>query len=1341
MFLIFTILIPLSTLSFSGFIFPLAENKSIFNPVGGTYLTYIGHLGEDYVIESGNDVLSIADGVVVRSFDWPLCDEYQLVNGKKTKITNSHGWGGVVIVEHTSPDGLFFDSDGSILTLPTEENPKVVYSLYGHLTDVSVKVGDIVKAGDLVGKIANMCLYSPHLHIEAKDKNAFREDILDGVGKGYSGVSGYAPHRYKPSKFIELNKNLITEEKLVELPVAKSESTFVSLFKNPFDTFLNFFTKKDDQEIKGEKVEVDGEIKEEIKKDEKDKTQFNAQILNKNESYKVLPGQVIKLQISAKNTGASAWFKKNVSVNVVGGETTNTQYKHSSWLTDLRTTLLNQSEIKNGETGTFSFIITAPQTFGNYKFKSFLVSQNGYTFTSIGTDVYTANLEVVESLDEKKEKIIEPSDTVTDVLEDTIKKGTEKVEKIVDNVIDSIKKIPEYIDSKINFSSGGGSGGSSSPSVETKKLVDEKKKDENEVEPKEEVVEKSLDIWITITSPMSSSTYTNASSTTISGEKGSDVDVIFVGNIEIDMSTATTNTWQYEANLAEGDNDFIFSVHDTAGVATSTVQFKIIRDSNAPSIPQVTATQQTFASPTMFISWGSLDVEEVYYDVEMKLADSENWNSLFVATTNTYYIVDVLRYNAYQIRARAQDLLGNYSDWSEAISLTVDWPKTLVLNEFSWIGVGSSSQSCKYPEWMELYNTTEDILTVDGWSILVESKDNTFTIPLLGEVKSHAYYLVENIEKVINMLPADALFPSSKSLPDTGARIVILNEAGDIIDEIDQKNGWVAGGKIGDKYLPVERVDVKVPGIFASNWINAQSLRYGILSGCRNPVYGSPKQTNGHYWFLPQNITQVYDFGEAKELILGIDHSPYIFDTQVTIPVGYTLRVEPGVILVGAGNTSGFNVEGVLKLLGTSEHKIIVTSIKDTQHGVWCSDEILSSFCTSQPASGDWQNIRVENGGVLEVNHTEFMYAGAKYTYGTCSTCSTSQVIRNQGGTISLSDSTINMSYAQVYNSKYDAYVYTDGGMTSVENTLFSGGCRAIYGYNNANFSMSGSLVENFNSGCVYPIELQSIKPSQWMNNQFVENTNNATYLGALTIDSDFSFDPNNIFVLSDTDVVASSTLTLLPGTQLIMTLNSTLQVDGSLSAQGSEDSPIYIHGISGNEFGGIFVNGGNANLSNVVIENGGRFKNIPSYPIQSNESAVLWLLNAQANLDDVSLLNSRRPGGNIYAENSTIYIQDSTIGWDEGYEKLTGWYDNGIILRGSSLFLNNVDFKKTDFVVKALDLSTVTSENFGVNNFIEPYNISPYKNWFPVDLFDFELWGMEENIFENESVGEGEEI
>lgn len=145
-----------------------------------------GHLGEDWNGNSGGDtdlgdpIYAIARGVVVLSEDVKL------------------GWGNVVIIRHA-----YRDTNGKI---------EMVDSLYGHLLERTMRVGQIVQKGDLVGKMgSNNGMYPAHLHLE------IRKNLAIGMNrtKFAKDYSNY----YSPISFIEGHRKLTADYRKYDIPV------------------------------------------------------------------------------------------------------------------------------------------------------------------------------------------------------------------------------------------------------------------------------------------------------------------------------------------------------------------------------------------------------------------------------------------------------------------------------------------------------------------------------------------------------------------------------------------------------------------------------------------------------------------------------------------------------------------------------------------------------------------------------------------------------------------------------------------------------------------------------------------------------------------------------------------------------------------------------------------------------------------------------------------------------------------------------------------------------------------------------------------------------------------
>lgn len=116
------------------------------------------HLGDDIVVEAGTVVKAIGEGEVV----WA-----EIRPGSAQR----RNWGGVVIIGHADRRG-----------------GAAFYSVYGHITDMTVKAGERVIGGQAVGQVAagltpeNGFWKIPHLHF-AVYAGLWQGKILPGYSR------------------------------------------------------------------------------------------------------------------------------------------------------------------------------------------------------------------------------------------------------------------------------------------------------------------------------------------------------------------------------------------------------------------------------------------------------------------------------------------------------------------------------------------------------------------------------------------------------------------------------------------------------------------------------------------------------------------------------------------------------------------------------------------------------------------------------------------------------------------------------------------------------------------------------------------------------------------------------------------------------------------------------------------------------------------------------------------------------------------------------------------------------------------------------------------------------
>jgi len=143
------------------------------------------HHGVEFVNPQGTPVLAAADGVVVVAGT-----DYQTAYADFPAF-----YGNLVVIEHQFPDAQL------------SNYPSPIYTLYGHLSEVKVEVGQQVKVGDPIGLVGfTGTAVGEHLHFEVRlGENSYRttrnpelwlRPHLDENGQPMGAIVGRALDEY-----------------------------------------------------------------------------------------------------------------------------------------------------------------------------------------------------------------------------------------------------------------------------------------------------------------------------------------------------------------------------------------------------------------------------------------------------------------------------------------------------------------------------------------------------------------------------------------------------------------------------------------------------------------------------------------------------------------------------------------------------------------------------------------------------------------------------------------------------------------------------------------------------------------------------------------------------------------------------------------------------------------------------------------------------------------------------------------------------------------------------------------------------------------------------------------
>jgi hypothetical protein len=145
----------------------------------------------------------------------------------------------------------------------------------------------------------------------------------------------------------------------------------------------------------------------------------------------------------------------------------------------------------------------------------------------------------------------------------------------------------------------------------------------------------------------------------------------------------------------------------------------------------------------------------------------------------------------------------------------------IVINEIAWMGQKDSYSH----EWIELYNTTDNLINLTGWKLKISKTE----ILLKENLGANSYYLMERTnDSVISEQKADIIF--KKAFNNKGEILTLINEQGQEVDRIDCSQGWFAGDNKTKQTM--ERINPLADGNDKANWQNSENEN------------GTPKEKN-----------------------------------------------------------------------------------------------------------------------------------------------------------------------------------------------------------------------------------------------------------------------------------------------------------------------------------------------------------------------------------------------------------------------------------------------------------------------------------------------------------------
>jgi len=132
-----------------------------------------------------------------------------------------------------------------------------------------------------------------------------------------------------------------------------------------------------------------------------------------------------------------------------------------------------------------------------------------------------------------------------------------------------------------------------------------------------------------------------------------------------------------------------------------------------------------------------------------------------------------------------------------------DEENEVVINEVAWMGTEKSS----HDEWIELKNLSDDDIDLGGWTLETadcgiyndegraeeeDDEEDCDKIVLEGEIDSEGFFLLERSDdETVEDKKADLIYTGS--LSNGGEDLILRDEDGEKVDEIEAEDDWLAG--------------------------------------------------------------------------------------------------------------------------------------------------------------------------------------------------------------------------------------------------------------------------------------------------------------------------------------------------------------------------------------------------------------------------------------------------------------------------------------------------------------------------------------------------------------------
>ena len=529
--------------------------------------------------------------------------------------------------------------------------------------------------------------------------------------------------------------------------------------------------------------------------------------------------------------------------------------------------------------------------------------------------------------------------------------------------------------------------------------------------------------------------------------------------------------------------------------------------------------------------------------------------------------------------------------------------QTVVINEIAWMGTAFSPND----EWIELYNNSEQDIDLMNWEITKDGEKfiiiSTSTAKSLATttIPAHQFYLLESTDdNTISNISADFIYKGNLKLNNSGNKLELRDQNGNLIDLVDCSENWFAGinENLGDSKNPkwarmsMERIDPTLSGNEPTNWMENDGV---IISSSGKDasgkyILGTPKAENSRYKFPGKTIVPANTI-ISQPTIWTKKSSPYIVQGRLHIGSNTVLYIEPGVVIkFYSGDDCEIYIQNAaLKAKGTSDSPIIFTSYLDDLEDLELElkdiekDTNQDGTSTSPIIGQGWDRINVFPESKLELEHCIIRYGGyhdyPNWSYIIFTNHPSSSIvlrhskIEKNGGGIRLLKSSAVIDDVEFIANTRDCLSSFEISNSSpiITNSHFKNNSTAIWiGENSFPVIENNVFEENntpilINSGKTNPI----IHNNQTQNNDYdgivLENRSSGSILEIL---EEMVFEADLPYIVPAGLVVKpGAKLKLNPNTVIKFKEGKNFKVQGNLNAEGIEGNPIIFTSLNKDKY------------------------------------------------------------------------------------------------------------------------------------------------------------------------------